>query len=298
MTRDAENVIVDAGYITENVIVIVIDGQRYSEGWGDTSHQYIPRIAGQIAPSGVVNTHFYNNGPTYTLAGHTAITTGYYQEIDNSGNEFPVYPSFFQYWNTKCQKAKENSWVIASKDKLEVLDNCLYASYHDLYRPSADCGINGLGSGYRHDSITVKTVMKILNEYHPHLVLVNFREPDFSAHAGSWDNYIQGVKTPDEYAFQIWQYIQEDKHYKGKTSMFITNDHGRHLDSVADGFISHGDGCLGCRHVNLFAYGPDFKEDAVVNTQRELIDICATISELLGFEMEFSQGEVMHELFR
>jgi predicted AlkP superfamily pyrophosphatase or phosphodiesterase len=75
-------------YLTENVIVIVIDGPRYSETWGDSSHQNIPRLSNQLSKLGVINTQFYNDGPTYTLAGHTSITTGNYQEIDNSGNVF------------------------------------------------------------------------------------------------------------------------------------------------------------------------------------------------------------------
>ncbi|MFZ4059412.1 MAG: hypothetical protein ACOYKE_14815, partial [Ferruginibacter sp.] len=58
-------------YKTENVIIIVIDGARYSETWGDTLHQYIPFFSNEISKKGIVNTNFYNNGPTYTLAGHS-----------------------------------------------------------------------------------------------------------------------------------------------------------------------------------------------------------------------------------
>ena len=47
-------------YKTENVIIIVVDGQRYSEGWGDSTHQYIPFFSTKIAAFGVVNTAFYN----------------------------------------------------------------------------------------------------------------------------------------------------------------------------------------------------------------------------------------------
>jgi hypothetical protein len=288
----------ESKYITKNVIIIVIDGARYSETWGDTSHQYIPRLSNQLSKSGIINTQFYNNGPTYTVSGHTSITTGYYQEIDNSGNEFPLYPSIFQCWNEKYQLSPQFSWIIASKDKLEILQNCLFIDFKDNYLPSTDCGIEGIGSGYRHDRVTLRKILNILNLHHPRLILVNFREPDYSAHTGIWEDYIHGVKITDEYAFKIWEYIQNDNYYKGKTTLFITNDHGRHLDNVSDGFISHGDTCLGCRHINFFACGPDFKEDIILNTKREIIDISATISELLGFDMEFSQGEIMDELFK
>ncbi|MBO6534136.1 alkaline phosphatase family protein [Allomuricauda sp.] len=285
-------------YLTENIIVVVIDGARFSETWGDSTHQYIPRLYKEISKSGIINTEFYNNGPTYTLSGHTSITTGNYQEIDNTGKELPKYPSVFQYWNEKKPDGNSKSWIIASKDKLEVLSNCSQFSYHDKFNASTDCGVDGLGSGYREDSITYNNFIKLLNNSRPNLVLVNFREPDYSGHSGNWEDYIEGIRTTDEYLYKIWNYIQESDFYKGKTSLFVTNDHGRHLDDVSNGFISHGDDCLGCRHINFFAYGPDFKENVVLNKKRELIDISATISEIMDFEMEFGQGEVMYELFK
>jgi len=285
------------GYLTENVIIVVIDGARYSETWGDSTHRNIPHLANELSKSGVVNTQFYNDGPTYTSAGHTAITTGFYQEIDNSGKELPMYPSIFQYWNAKYLMDKDRAWIIASKDKLEVLNNCQFNEFNNLYEPSTDCGISGLGSGYRDDSITFDMVIKVLSDNHPKLTFVNFREPDYSAHSNNWDKYIQGIRSTDEYLFQIWEYVQNDCYYKGKTTLFVTNDHGRHLDSIQGGFASHGDSCLGCRHINFYAFGPDFKKGVILNNKRELIDISATISELLHFRMEFGKGEIMHELF-
>ncbi len=72
----------EKGYLTRNVFVVVIDGARYSESWGDSTRQNIPRMGNIISEIGVIYTQFYNNGTTYTLSGHTSITTGHYQEID------------------------------------------------------------------------------------------------------------------------------------------------------------------------------------------------------------------------
>ena len=54
-------------YITENVIIIVVDGVRYSVSWGDSTHQYIPYFSNNIADFGVVNTEFYNNGMLHPI---------------------------------------------------------------------------------------------------------------------------------------------------------------------------------------------------------------------------------------
>jgi len=191
---------------------------------------------------------------------------------------------------------KESAWIITSKDKLAVLGNCKNPNWKDQYLPSLDCGINDIGSGYRHDTITLARFFNVMSEHHPKLTLLAFREPDFSGHTNYWGDYLQAIRNTDEYIYRVWDYIQNDPYYSGTTTLFITNDHGRHLDTVSAGFQAHGDGCEGCRHLNFFAYGPDFKE-VVIDSKRELIDIPATIAEILQFSPEYIEGEIMYELF-
>jgi len=289
---------VDRNYQTKNVIVVVVDGLRYSEGWGDKTHQYIPRTAEILAKEGVVNTNFYNQGDTYTSDGHTSLTTGIYQKINNAGKELPSNPSIFQYWNQVYGNDQRKSWVIASKDKLTVLADCKTPFWNGKYTPSVNCGIDGLGSGYREDSLTLRIALKILTENHPNLVLINFRDPDYSAHAGNWISYVKGICSTDEYVYRLWQFLQNDSTYKNTTTLFVTNDHGRHIDGVGDGFVGHGDGCDGCRHISLFACGPDFRKNVIVDVSREQIDLPVTVSEILGFSLPDSRGKVMTELFK
>jgi membrane-anchored protein YejM (alkaline phosphatase superfamily) len=297
--RDIRTKTVDRSYKTKNVIIVVVDGLRYSEGWGDPNHEYIPRMADDLSKKGIINTQFFNLGDTYTSAGHTSLTTGIYQSINNAGQEYPQNPSIFQYWNREYHNNQVKSWIITSKDKLAILGDCKNPQWKGKYTPSVNSGIDGLGlgSGYREDSLTLKTALEILKEHHPDLVLINFRDPDYSAHSGIWNNYVDGVRKTDKYVYRLWQFLQNDIIYHNTTTMFVTNDHGRHLDNVADGFASHGDGCDGCRHLNFFACGPDFKQGIVVNVLREQIDVPVTIAELLRFEIPYSKGKVMTELF-
>jgi hypothetical protein len=253
-----------------------------------------------MAQYGVVSTTFYNGGPTYTLAGHTAITTGVYQEINNSGQEYPKSPGVFQVWEKYIGNNAQYAWVVSSKDKLVILGDCSDATWTGKYRPTTNCGVegHGLGSGLRPDSMTCKAALNILSQYHPRLSLISFMEPDIPAHGGVWDNYINGIRGSDEYIFRIWSFLQTDKYFKGTTTVFVTNDHGRHSNGIADGFVSHGDNCDGCRHIEFFASGPDFKKNRVISTRRELIDIPVTIAYLLGVQLPQSQGQVMTELFK
>ena len=221
-------------YKTKYVIVLVVDGPRYSETWGDTGHQYIPFMHNVLAPQGVVHNQFYTQGETHTTSGHTALSTGIYQSINNSGQELPIRPSFFQHWLKQHPEDKSLAWIIASKDKLEVLSNCTEYGWKDKFRPSVDCGNAGLATGYRHDSITHMKVLSTLQNSHPNLLLVNYREPDFSGHTGNWKGYLKGILKTDEYVHDIWQFIQNDPFYKDNTTLFVTNDHGRHLDGISN----------------------------------------------------------------
>ena len=74
----------------KHVVILVIDGPRWTETWGEPTRQYIPQRATVLAPQGVLCSDFANDGPTYTDAGHAALVTGFYQEINNTGLELPA----------------------------------------------------------------------------------------------------------------------------------------------------------------------------------------------------------------
>jgi hypothetical protein len=285
-------------YKTRKVVVVSVDGPRWSETWGDPNYQYIPHRGFDLLPKGVLLTSFSNMGFTYTNSGHTAMLTGVYQPINNSGQESPAEPNIFQYLQSNTHLPHDKCWLISSKDKLQALGDCVNPDWAGRFVPGTDCGVNGLGSGYREDSVTLVEAIQVFEIYRPTLALVHFREPDYSAHSGNWDNYLRGIQTTDEYVWSIWNYLQSDSTYSGVTTLFVTNDHGRHLDNVLDGFVSHGDNCWGCRHIELLAIGPDFKSGRKLNTPYELRDIPTTIGELLHFSTPRSEGRVMWELFK
>jgi hypothetical protein len=282
---------------TENVIIIVIDGPRYSETWGDYTRQNIPNLY-RLQYEGVRLDSFNNMGTTNTDSGHDAICTGNYENLENTGQVLPQYSSIFQNYLKSTGKPAEKAWVIASKDKLQILGNCQEEGWAGKYMPRTDCGNAGLFTGYRSDDTTLIRAKNVLTTYHPNLMLINFKDPDYYGHGMQWDNYINAIKETDAYVKELYDLIQSDDTYKNKTTIIVTNDHGRHLPGVADGYVSHGDGCDGCRHIEFLGIGPDFKVGAALGTPYEQIDISKTVAKLLNFNMETSKGKVMTQLFK
>ena len=282
---------------TEYVFVLVIDGPRMSETFGDTSHRYIPNLANVLAPQGVLLKNFRNNGITHTNPGHTAITTGVYQRLKNNGEELPKNPSMFQYFLKEKGLDSTQAWVIASKGKLNVLGNTNNRRWKGVNTPSLYCGINGSGMGYSGDNDTWRAAKEILVKYHPKLVLINLLEVDVKGHQNKWNDYLAALKNTDQKALEMWDFIQSDSIYRDKTTLFITNDHGRHPDGHKDGFVSHGDNCEGCRSIYLIALGPDCKKNVQLPNTYEQLDISKTISRMLNFDFPISKGEVMWDLF-
>jgi hypothetical protein len=265
-------------YKANKVVVIVIDGARYSETYGDTTQINMPEIWG-LTKEATLCSHIYNDGTTFTMNGMSAIATGVYNSIPNNGTENPIVESI---WQRYIERYGDNTkaMIISSKDKLEALANCSNIYYKNKYMPKTDCGNNGLGSGYRNDSITLVSALQLLEINKPNLTLITFQEPDAGGHSGVWDNYIKGLKTTSNYTKQLVDFFNTNPYYKDSTLILITNDHGRHNIPTLD-FSSHGDGCEGCRHISLLAIGPDVEKNKIYTNKCSQIDITATIADVL-----------------
>lgn len=283
-------------YKTENVVILVVDGPRKSETWDEPGQPNIP-FRKELLKQGVYISQFRNEGRTATNPGHQAIMTGIYEDIKNNGTELPTNPSIFQQWLKHSGKPSSKAWVVTSKDKLEVLNDCKDPEWHGKYMPNADSGKSGNGSGYRDDQVTVDNAKAILDKDTPNLMIINLKDVDSYGHAGDSAMYIKSIQITDRYINDIWQYIQNHPNYKDKTALIVTNDHGRHLDGVSTGFRDHGDDCEGCRNIEFFAMGPDFKKNFTLDAKYEQIDIPVTIGEILDFPVINSKGRVIKEIF-
>jgi len=284
---------------TKYVFILVIDGPRFSETYGDSTCRLSPILCDSLRYQGAFYENFRNNGPTYTVPGHTAIVTGVYQRISNTGTALPRNPSLFQYYLKATGAAKTDAFIVSSKGKLDVLANTENKKWHDQFLASTYCGPNGNGIGYGRDDKTFAKVTELVTSPNaPHVMLINLLAVDVNGHANNWEKYQESITACDAYASNLWGMIQSNPVLKNQTTLFITNDHGRHLDGVKSGFVNHGDHCEGCEHISLLILGPDTPKGLSVQKEGELIDLSKTISTLLHFEMPTSKGRFLQESFK
>jgi hypothetical protein len=276
---------------TEHVVLVIIDGLRYSEGMGDPNHTYTPNMW-RLAQQGAIIEPFYNDGITYTSRAIPAIWCGAWTDVhnfadpdcDGQGNNYTELPTIFEYYR-KGLRQPAGDCIYVLKDVGCPWKASLDADYGPDFWPL----YHSVG---RTDLDVWDEAKKLLNTFSPSLSLIYLAEVDHAGHSGNWDYYTESIAIADSIVGLVWDYFQAQPNYAGKTTMFVTNDHGRHSTD----FTGHGDACNGCRQIQLLAVGPDIQQGTISNIPRTLCDITPTVGELLGFTTEKATGSAMMEL--
>jgi hypothetical protein len=278
-------------YVTEKVFLVIIDGLRYSEGLGDTSHAHVPKMY-ELGLQGAIVEPFLNDRHTNTARGVPAIWCGAWTEmllfkdrhcggVENSHCELPT---IFEYYRKHLSRPREDCiYVLADV-------GCAWkGSLDPEYGPDYWPLYHSIGES---DMDVWYEAKAVLEAFHPSFMLLYLYRVDHFGHSGSWGYYTRSIEIADSIVGMLWDFAESDSAYAGKTTMFVTNDHGRHTDD----FSGHDCDCDGCRTIQLLAIGPDIRQGLVSNVPRTLCDIVPTIGELLGFSTGKATGSVMHEL--
>ena len=273
----------------QNVIVVVIDGARYTETFGD-GNTNIPHMYDDMRPNGYLYTDFRiaNAGQTKTNPGHASILTGTWQQIDNNGIERPTNPTIFEYIRKEDENPPSDCYAVTGKDKLDILTYSVSTGYGSAF------GGTWVGDDDRNDALTYSKVISVMQNDQPKILLINFAEVDAAGHSGDWNNYITAITNADNIVYQLWQTIQSGTYgyTPENTTMFVTNDHGRH---TGDDWKDHGDNCDGCEHIMLLAIGRNVAPGIENSDIHYQIELCATIGDLMGFDTPQSVGTSLYQ---
>ena len=277
---------------TDKIMVIIIDGARYSETLDDPTHTYTPQMW-SLSQQGTILNNFSNDGYTYTSRAIPALWCGAWTDVQNityqgSATQQSVLPTIFEYYR---------------KDKNLPSGECYYISRYmpSLWRPSYDANY---GENYwptfhavgNNDKDVATQAQLVIENSHPHFMWVYLDGVDHEGHSGNWSNYTRAIFSSDSIVGVLWAKLQSDPFYKNTTTLIVTNDHGRH-DDQSGGFQGHGCSCAGCRHIQFLAVGPTIKQNYISSQYRTIPDMAVTAASLLGINPLKATGSVMAEIF-
>jgi len=142
------------------------------------------------------------------------------------------------------------------------------------------------------DELSVYVVRRLIRQLAPSLLWVTMHDIDI-AHAGAYSLYIEGIRRTDRLCAELWNLIQSEPEYRGKTTMFILPDFGRDADddSGGNGFQHHRTGDALSRTTWMMALGAGIREGVVFDQPVETIDLVPTLGALMGFSATFSRGK-------
>jgi hypothetical protein len=284
-----------SGYKTEHVFIVVMDGVRYSETFGDPNPRLIPHLDRDLRPQGTLFTHYYNRGVTVTRQGHSTLISGTWQTVPNGGPRL-TRPTLFEYYRDEKRAPPPKCWSIFAKGPYAFDHYSSHPAYGSRYAGRhVHGGREGDGlteNAPEGDSVVVNQVIEVMKADQPDIVFINFGHTDHVGHgAKDISEYYAAIKNCDEQMWRLWNTIQSDPHYRDTTTVFFTNDHGRHTND----FHNHGDHCEGCEHIMLLVLGPDIRKGAVVESEALQIDVATTAAELIGLQTPLATGRVLAE---
>ena len=147
------------------------------------------------------------------------------------------------------------------------------------------------------DELSVYLARQIMRQVAPSLLWVTLHDIDV-AHSGAFSLYVDGIRRSDRLCAELWQAVQTEPEYKGRTTMFVLPDFGRDADedSGGNGFQHHRTGDALSRTTWMLAMGPGIRENAVVDRAVESIDLVPTLARRLGLNARLAQGHPLTEV--
>jgi hypothetical protein len=165
-------------------------------------------------------------------------------------------------------------------------------------RESIEAAIAGFvrgGGPTSGDELTFFMTREVMRKFSPRVLVVALSDVE-AAHFGSYSMHLSGIKTADRLAWQLWQEVEANPEYKGRTTMLILPEFGRDPDgSSTNGFFNHRANEDSTRDTWMMALGAGIDKPQVIERPIRHVDVCPTLAGLLGCRPIESQGARLTE---
>jgi hypothetical protein len=160
---------------------------------------------------------------------------------------------------------------------------------------SAVAGFVKSGGPTSGDELTFFMVREIMRRFSPQVLVVAFSDVE-AAHFGSYALHLSGIRTADRLTHQLWNEIQSNPDYQGKTTMVVLPEFGRDPDgSSTNGFFNHRANEDSTRDTWMMVLGSAVDRPDVIERPIHHVDVCPTLAELLGCRPIESQGLLLKD---
>jgi hypothetical protein len=146
------------------------------------------------------------------------------------------------------------------------------------------------------DELTFFMSREVMRKFAPQLLVVAFSDVEV-AHFGSYAMHMAGIRTADRLVYQLWQEVEANPDYKGKTTLVILPEFGRDPDgSSTNGFFNHRANTDSTRDTWMMALGAGIDKPQIIERPIHHIDLCPTLAGLLGCPRMDEQGRALAEI--
>jgi hypothetical protein len=146
------------------------------------------------------------------------------------------------------------------------------------------------------DELTFFMTREVMHKFSPQVLVVAFSDVE-AAHFGSYSLHLSGIRTADRLAWQLWQEVEANPDYRGKTTMVILPEFGRDPDgSSTNGFFNHRANEASTRDTWMMAMGAAIDKPQIIERPIRHVDLCPTLASLLGCPSLDSQGRMIAEI--
>jgi len=210
------------------------------------------------------------NKHRFSYPGYSELLTGEAHDdvIDSNDKKQNPFPTVLEHLKRKLGLDARGVAAFACWDVLDAIvehekgaitSNCGYEVYEH-----SDPAVRELSrmqslaptpwDTVRHDAYTFRFARAHLETWKPRVLYLGLGETDDWSHDGRYDMTLAALERTDGFLGELWALLEASDHYRGKTSIIITTDHGRG-NTPAD-WTSHGEDTEGAQYIWIAVISP------------------------------------------
>jgi hypothetical protein len=176
-------------------------------------------------------------------------------------------------------------WAVPSMGP--AVREALEAGLQDFFE-----GSEGLTGG---DELTFVMAREVLRRLRPTIMVINFSGVEV-AHSGTYSLHLAGIRNEDMLCHRLWQFLDSDPNFRGRTTMVVMPEFGRDPDgSTTNGFFNHRTDTRICRLTWMMVLGHAVKEPKTEDRIIRHIDLVPTLGAYLGVDCKQAAGRRLDE---